>query len=131
MALAEKHPILGGKVHVYKGPRSAVWQCSTYIEGKNRRVSTSEKSLAKAKEFAEDWYLDLRGKKARGELVAETKPTDLHRPSDHKQSFNRILAETDPKIDRKGNRSLYSLRRSYWTCRAFLPPQVRAQPLAV
>jgi len=70
--MAEKHQILGGKVHVYKRPRSTVWQCSTYIEGKNRRVSTKEESLAKAKEFAEDWYLDLRGKKARGELVAET-----------------------------------------------------------
>lgn len=70
--MAEKHQILGGKVHVYKRPRSVVWQCSTYIEGMNRRVSTKEDSLAKAKEFAEDWYLDLRGKKARGELVAET-----------------------------------------------------------
>ena len=70
--MAEKHQILRGKVHVYKRPRSAVWKCSTYIEGMNRRVSTKEDSLAKAKEFAEDWYLDLRGKKARGELASET-----------------------------------------------------------
>lgn len=67
----EKHTILGGKVHVYKRDRSSVWQCSTYIEGKNRRVSTKEESLSKAKEFAEDWYLELRGKKARGELITE------------------------------------------------------------
>ena len=69
--MAEKHTILGGKVHVYQRERSSVWQCSTYIEGKNRRVSTKESSLAKAKEFAEDWYLELRGKKSRGELLSE------------------------------------------------------------
>ena len=69
--MAEKHTILGGKVHVYKREHSSVWQCSAYLEGKNRRVSTKETSLAKAKEFAEDWYLELRGKKARGELLSE------------------------------------------------------------
>ena len=69
--MAEKHTILGGKVHVYKRERSSVWQCSAYLEGKNRRVSTKEESLARAKEFAEDWYLGLRGKKARGELLSE------------------------------------------------------------
>lgn len=69
--MTQKHSILGGIVHVYKRPNSSVWQCSTYMKGKNRRVSTKEESLAKAKEFAEDWYLDLRSKKTRGELVAE------------------------------------------------------------
>ena len=69
--MTEKHTILGGKVHIYKRERSSVWQCSTYLEGKNRRVSTKEEGLARAKEFAEDWYLELRGKKARGELLSE------------------------------------------------------------
>ncbi len=69
--MAEKHSILGGKVHVYRRENSSVWQCSSYLEGRNRRVSTKEESLAKAKEFAEDWYLELRGKKARGELLSE------------------------------------------------------------
>jgi len=71
MIVAEKHTILGGKVHVYQRENSSVWQCSSYLEGRNRRVSTKEESLAKAKEFAEDWYLELRGKKARGELLSE------------------------------------------------------------
>ncbi|GER06663.1 hypothetical protein JCM17843_09730 [Kordiimonadales bacterium JCM 17843] len=62
---------MGGKVHVYKRGRSRYWQCSTYIAGKNRRVSTKQESLAQAKDFAEDWYLDLRGKNNRGELKAE------------------------------------------------------------
>ena len=65
------HTILGGKVHVYKRGRSRYWQCSTYIAGKNRRISTKQESLAQAKDFAEDWFLDLRGKNNRGELKAE------------------------------------------------------------
>ena len=66
-----KHTILGGKVHVYKRGRSRYWQCSTYIAGKNRRTTTKQESLAQAKDFAEDWYLDLRGKNNRGELKSE------------------------------------------------------------
>ena len=65
------HTIMGGKVHVYKRGRSRYWQCSAYLAGKNRRMSTKEESLAHAKEFAEDWYVDLRGKNKRGELKAE------------------------------------------------------------
>ena len=67
----EKHTILGGKVHVYKRPGSPIWQCSTYLVGKNRRVSTKEDSLGRAKDFAEDWYLELRGKNNRGEIKNE------------------------------------------------------------
>lgn len=65
------HTIMGGKVHVYRRPNSSRWQCATYLDGRNRRVSTKEESLQKAKEFAEDWYLGLRGKKARGEVLSE------------------------------------------------------------
>ena len=39
--MAEKHSILGGKVHVYKRSGSPVWQCSVYIGGKNHRVTCS------------------------------------------------------------------------------------------
>ena len=67
----ETHTIMGGKVHVYKRENSSCWQCSSYLEGKNRRVSTKEESLAKAKDFAEDWYLELRGKQRVGELKSE------------------------------------------------------------
>ena len=71
VGMAEKHTILGGKVHVYKRENSSVWQCSTFLEGRNRRKSTKESSLAKAKDFAEDWYLELRAKKSRGELLSD------------------------------------------------------------
>lgn len=66
-----KHSILGGKVHVYKRDNSKFWQCSTYLQGKNRRTSTKEDSLQHAKQFAEDWYLELRGKSRAGLLKDE------------------------------------------------------------
>jgi integrase len=69
--MPEKHTILGGKVHVYRRDNSSRWQCATYIAGKNRRVSTKEDSLGKAKDFAEDWYLQLRGKARNGEISSE------------------------------------------------------------
>ena len=58
------HNILGDKVRVYLRANSKLWQCSTYLEGREWRVSTKTDSLAQAKEFAEDWYLGLRGKLA-------------------------------------------------------------------
>ena len=67
----EKDTLMGGKLHVYKRPKSAVWQCSTYLAGKNRRVSTKEESLSLAKEFVEDWYLGLKGKHRAGEISNE------------------------------------------------------------
>jgi integrase len=69
--MPEKHTILGGKVHVYRRDNSSRWQCATYLAGKNRRVSTKEDGLAKAKDFAEDWYLGLRGKVRNGEITSE------------------------------------------------------------
>lgn len=67
--MSEKHSILGGKVHVYMRPGSPVWQCSVFLDGRNRRVSTKERSLAKAKDFAEDWFFSLRQQKAEGTLA--------------------------------------------------------------
>lgn len=69
--MLEKHTILGGKVHVYKRENSPKWQCSAYLAGKNRRTSTKESDFAKAQEFAEQWYFDLRGRDARGEVLGE------------------------------------------------------------
>ena len=62
---------MGGKLHVYKRPGSRFWQCSAYEAGKNRRASTKEESLAQAKQVAEDWYLNLRGKLRTGGVTAE------------------------------------------------------------
>jgi integrase len=63
-----KHLLMGGKLHLYKRPNSKYWQCSTYLAGKNRRESTGQDVFAHAKEFAEDWYLNLRGMARAGTL---------------------------------------------------------------
>lgn len=62
------HDLYGGKLHIYKRENSDYWQCSTYLAGRNHRVSTKEESLERAKDIAEDWYLGLRGKSRSGEL---------------------------------------------------------------
>jgi integrase len=66
--MPEHHEMMGGKLHVYRRENSTYWQCSTYIAGKNWRVSTKEESLKHAKDFAEDWYLELKGKNRAGVL---------------------------------------------------------------
>lgn len=65
------HTIMGDKVKIYKRPNTPYWQCSTFLNGKKRRASTKEVSLSLAKDFAEGWYLVLRGKHHRGELKNE------------------------------------------------------------
>jgi len=66
--MSTTHEIMGGKVNVYMRENSRYWQCSTFLNGRNHRTSTKEDSLARAKDFAEDWYLDLKGKSRNGEL---------------------------------------------------------------
>jgi len=66
--MPEHHEFMGGKLHLYRRENSSNWQCSTYLAGKNWRKSTGEDSLALAKDFAEDWYLGLKGKNRNGEL---------------------------------------------------------------
>lgn len=62
------HTLMDGKLHVYKRERSQYWQCSTFIADRNWRQSTREESLERAKDFAEDWYLTLKGKHKAGVL---------------------------------------------------------------
>ncbi len=62
------HELMGGKLHVYKRPNSRHWQCSAYLGGGNRRKSTKTDSLAQAIDYAEDWYLGLKGKQRAGVL---------------------------------------------------------------
>ena len=69
--MAEHHTLMGGQLHVYKRDNSRYWQCSTFLNGKNRRTTTKEESLAHAKDFAEDWYLELKGKARFGQLKDE------------------------------------------------------------
>lgn len=92
--MAETHSILGGKVHIYRRPESPVWQCRTYLAGKDRRVTTKEKSLSLAKDFAEDWYLKLRGTYRDGTRTDE---------KTFKQAANQFIREYE--VITEGNRS--------------------------
>jgi integrase len=62
-----RHEILGGKVQLYRRT-NRVWHCSASLKGVQHRASTKEEDLELAKEAAEDWYLELRGK-ARAGLI--------------------------------------------------------------
>jgi integrase len=105
------HTILGGKVHVYKRPNSSCWQCSSYLGGKNRRTSTKEDSLSQAKEIAEDWYLQLRGKLRTGEIKTE---------KTFREASELFLREYD--IITQGERSKIYVEGQHWRSRVHLVP---------
>jgi hypothetical protein len=65
------HELLGGLIQVYRRGTGRYWQCSASVEGRQFRVSTGEQDLDPAKQFAEDWYLGLRGKARAGLLKTE------------------------------------------------------------
>src|SRR5580658_2692780 len=56
-----RHEILGGKVQLYRRPRSPFWQAEATVGGVQLRKSTKRDSLAQASDVAEDWYLNLKG----------------------------------------------------------------------
>jgi hypothetical protein len=66
--MSEHHELMDGRLHLYKRENSRHWQCSTFLNGRNWRKTTKEESLAHAKDIAEDWYLELRGKARAGIL---------------------------------------------------------------
>jgi hypothetical protein len=120
----EQHDILGGKVHVYKRPNSSHWQCSSYFAGKNRRTSTKEDSLSKAKEIAEDWYLQLRGKLRNGEIKTE---------KTFREASELYLREYD--IITQGQRSKIYVKGQHWrstvtSCRSLATWASRKSPPA-
>lgn len=56
------HKILGGKVQLYRRPNSPYWQAAASVGGRQFKHSTKAESLERAKEVAEDWFLEMRGK---------------------------------------------------------------------
>jgi integrase len=59
---------MDNKVQLYMRPKSPHWQCACSVAGRQRRATTQEESLARAKDVARDWYLGLMGKYRAGEL---------------------------------------------------------------
>lgn len=117
--MAEKHTILDGKIHLYRRNDSAVWHCSTYLKGKNRRVSTKEESLSKAKEWAEDWYFGMKDQSRRGELVAE---------KTFKQAADQFIAEYE--VLTEGERNARWVQDHYRRIRVNLVPFFGKLPLS-
>jgi integrase len=109
--MSESHTILGGKVHIYRRPNSSYWQCATYLGRRNRRRSTKEESLSKAKEVAEDWYLQLRGKLRNGEIKTERT---------FREASEQFLREYD--IITEGQRSQVYVNGMHWRTRVHLVP---------
>jgi integrase len=54
----ESHQLMDGALHVYRREGSRFWQCATYLGSRNHRQTTKEESLAAAKDFARDWYME-------------------------------------------------------------------------
>jgi integrase len=109
--MAEHHELMGGKLHIYKRENSRFWQCSAYLIGKNRRMTTKEESLSHAKEIAEDWYLELRGKARGGELTSG--PT-------FKKAADQFLEEYE--LITQGQRSPQWVKTYEWMLRVYLLP---------
>lgn len=68
MAEAVRHALMDGRIQVYRRPGSPHWQCACSVAGRQRRRTTGEESLARAKDVAQDWYLGLLGKFRAGDL---------------------------------------------------------------
>lgn len=64
--MTSRHEVLGGQVQVYRRPNSPHWQCSASVGGRQFRATSRQEGLAQAKDFAEDWYLTLKGKERFG-----------------------------------------------------------------
>src|ERR1700756_3082466 len=62
------HTLFDGRLQVYRRSSSGPWQAAARVEGRRFRQSTGETALDRAKDVAEEWYLDLRGKLRMGRL---------------------------------------------------------------
>ena len=103
----ETHSLMDGKVHVYKRENSKYWQCSTYMDGRNHRVTTKEENLKLAIEFAREWYMVVyvnskrRHQNARSDmLLGQFEPQPQHyetpiidRPQSVRKSSGHTFAQ--------------------------------------
>ncbi len=71
--MTARHELLGGLVQVYRRPASPHWNCSATVGGHQYRKTTKQEDLSLAKEFAEDWFLTLKGKEKFGGGLAKGK----------------------------------------------------------
>ena len=63
-----RHYLMDNRVQLYMRSKSPHWWCSCSVAGRQKRATTKEESLSRAKDVARDWYLGLLGKYRAGEL---------------------------------------------------------------
>jgi integrase len=63
-----RHYLMDDRVQLYMRPKSPHWWCACSIAGRQKRATTKEESLSRAKDVARDWYLSLMGKYRSGEI---------------------------------------------------------------
>ena len=93
----ETHPMMDGRLHVYKRVGSRFWQCATFMGGRNHRQTTKEEALADAKEFAREWYMERYVEERRRRRGGASLLLD--------ESVQRPSVRTDPAPDRRRART--------------------------
>lgn len=66
------HTMFDGRLQIYRRPGGRNWQCAARVGHERFRSTTGEQDLDRAKDVAEEWYLDLRGKLRRGAAEPRT-----------------------------------------------------------
>src|SRR5579863_6701029 len=69
--MATTHTLFDGRLQLYKRGNGRYWQCAARVGKRRFRETTGEESLDRAKDVAEEWYLDLRGKLRNGAIVPD------------------------------------------------------------
>lgn len=86
------HTMFDGRLQVYRRGDGKVWQCAARVGGERFRSSTHETELARAKDVAEEWYLDLRGRLRNGQIVKREKT--FGQAAEDYMRHARVLAAT-------------------------------------
>ncbi len=71
--MAARHTAFDGRVQLYHRAGGEHWHCSASVGGRQFRKSTNLESLSQAKDFAEDWYINLKGVQRWGRGLAKGK----------------------------------------------------------
>lgn len=84
------HQMFDGRLQIYRRGEGRFWQCAARVGGQRYRETTREETLDRAKDIAEEWYLDLRGKLRRGEIIQKERL--FKEAADHYLREVRVLA---------------------------------------
>lgn len=97
----ERHRILGGKVILHRRVEGGNWHCYAFLQGQEWRKTTKEKNLARAKDFATDWYAQLSarlyGNNNPGKMFAQAARAFLveYEASQEQQNPSAVQAHKD------------------------------------